>query len=75
MDQQGTLLLLDGTLRQGAMVMTGEAPSSKKPGVTALQRVTWTPSSDGTVRQLWESSEDGGTTWTTVFDGRYSRVR
>jgi hypothetical protein len=57
------------------MVMTGEAPSSKKPGVTALQRVTWTPSSDGTVRQLWESSEDGGTTWTTVFDGRYSRVR
>jgi hypothetical protein len=75
MDQQGTLLLLDGTLRDGTMVMSGQALSTNKPGVMALQRVTWTPSNDGTVRQLWESSEDGGTTWTTVFDGRYSRVR
>lgn len=75
MDQQGTLLLLDGSFRDGAMVMTGEAPSTKKPGTTALQRITWTPAADGSVRQLWEVSEDGGTTWSPVFDGRYTRVR
>jgi hypothetical protein len=27
------------------------------------------------VRQLWEISEDGGVTWSTLFDGRYSRDR
>jgi hypothetical protein len=27
------------------------------------------PGKDGSVRQLWESSADGGRTWTTVFDG------
>lgn len=75
MDQQGTLLLLDGTFRDGAMVMTGEAPSSTKPGTMAQQRITWTPASDGTVRQLWEASDDTGKTWTTVFDGRYTRIR
>lgn len=75
MDQQGTLLLLDGTFRDGAMVMTGEAPSSSRPGTTASQRITWTPASDGSVRQLWETSDDGGKTWSTVFDGRYTRIR
>lgn len=74
MDQQGTLLLLDGSFRDGAMVMTGEAPSTTRPGTTARQRITWTPSKDGSVRQVWETSQDGQT-WTTVFDGRYTRIR
>ncbi|HET9251794.1 MAG TPA: hypothetical protein VFP58_06720 [Candidatus Eisenbacteria bacterium] len=74
MDQQGTLLLLDGSFRDGAMVMTGEAPSATKPGTTARQRITWTPAKDGSLRQLWETSEDGKT-WTAVFDGRYTRIR
>jgi hypothetical protein len=26
------------------------------------------------VRQLWESSTDGGRTWNVVFDGWYSRA-
>jgi len=26
------------------------------------------------VRQLWESSSDGGRTWTVLFDGHYVRV-
>ena len=75
MDQQGTLLLLDGELQGGSMVLQGESPSSQKPGVVTQQRITWTPASDGTVRQLWEASEDKGKSWTTVFDGRYSRLR
>ena len=75
MDQQGTLLLLDGAFRDGAMVLTGETPSSETPGATTLQRITWTPGTDGSVRQLWEVSKDAGTTWSPVFDGRYTRVR
>jgi hypothetical protein len=75
MDQQGTLLLLDGEFQGGSMVLRGESPSSQKPGAVTQQRITWTPATDGTVRQLWEASEDAGKSWTTVFDGRYSRLR
>jgi hypothetical protein len=28
---------------------------------------------DGRVRQHWETSKDGGATWTTAFDGYYRR--
>ena len=33
----------------------------------------WQPLPDGRVRQLWESSKDGGETWTVAFDGYYAR--
>ena len=66
MDSTGGVLLLDGGLRAGAMVL--EAP---------CQRITWTRLTDDAdgaeVRQVWESSEDGGATWTVAFDGRYRR--
>lgn len=32
------------------------------------------PSGDRTVRQLIETSTDGGATWTVGFDGRYVPV-
>jgi hypothetical protein len=67
----GMVLELSGGLDvQGAMVMTG--PSSA-PNAAALNRVTWTPNADGTVRQFWEVSKDEGKTWSVVFDGRYRR--
>ena len=31
------------------------------------------PQDDGSVRQTWEISRDGGATWGTVFDGHYVR--
>jgi hypothetical protein len=34
------------------------------------QRITWTPNSDGTVRQFWESADEKGA-WTVAFDGKY----
>ncbi|MEO6512607.1 MAG: hypothetical protein ABIO16_16530 [Nocardioides sp.] len=61
MDGSGGVLLLDGGLRDGAMVL--EAPG---------QRITWTQEADE-VRQVWESSSDEGVTWTVAFDGRYVR--
>jgi hypothetical protein len=39
------------------------------------QRIAWTPRPDGSVRQWWQRSDDGGTTWHTVFDGRYVRAK
>ena len=40
---------------------------------TTLNRITWTPNKDGTVRQLWEASTDQGKTWQVAFDGLYRR--
>ena len=37
-----------------------------------VQRITWSKNADGTVRQVWESSTDGGKTWTVAFDGLYA---
>ncbi|MCQ4167543.1 hypothetical protein [Tahibacter harae] len=66
------VLYLSGSLQGGSMVLSGEQmdPAS---GKRSPQRVTWTPNADGSVRQLWESSADGGKTWTTVFEGIYRR--
>ena len=66
----GTVLELTGGLdAKGAMVMTSES----SPASPRLSRITWTPNTDGTVRQLWEISRDAGKTWQTAFDGLYRR--
>ena len=75
-DSTGGVLLLDGGLQDGAMVLEGRAPSGEDPTVVDRQRITWTQESDAEgaeVRQVWESSSDDGATWTVAFDGRYRR--
>jgi len=67
----GDILSLSGEYFDGKMVLTGEAAQDGKP---VQHRITWfNQAVKGTVRQLWESSEDSGKTWTVVFDGLYSR--
>jgi hypothetical protein len=56
------------------MVLQSE-PQPDATGVPTIQRITWSPGTEGSVRQHWESSRDGGATWTTVFDGRYVKSR
>jgi hypothetical protein len=70
-DNQGTLLVIEGAFADGRMVLQGETVDTA--GRKQLQRITWEQSSPGQVRQLWESSDDGGSTWTTAFDGRYTK--
>ena len=70
-DSTGGLLLLDGGLVDGAMVLEGSAPADQG-AAPERQRIAWTVERDG-VRQHWEASADGGTTWRTAFDGRYRR--
>lgn len=69
----GGVLLLDGVFKDGKMVLTGQHPAVKDPKATVLERITWSPLPSGQVRQLWESSLDGGKTWTVAFDGLYTR--
>ena len=40
-------------------------------GKSPINRITWTPREDGSVRQHWETSQDGRSSWTTAFDGIY----
>jgi hypothetical protein len=70
-DDQGNLLELDGRFSDGRMALTGETIDSA--GNRTLQRITWQETAPGKVRQLWESSNDGGKTWTVAFDGRYTK--
>ena len=67
-DESGTVLLLVGGLDGGRMVLESD-------GGAARQRITWTPLPDGRVRQLWDSSADGGRTWKVEFDGMYAKKR
>lgn len=64
----GNILSLSGVFQAGALVLEGERTEG---GRTVRQRLSFTPNADGTVRQLWEMSGDGGATWSTSFDGLY----
>jgi hypothetical protein len=68
-DSTGGVLDLEGELRDGRMVLAS-TPASKSD---AINRITWERLPDGRVRQLWETSADGGTTWKVAFDGYYSK--
>jgi hypothetical protein len=70
-DVGGNLLRLAGGVVEGAIRMEGE---NIVPGGTARSRVTWSRLLDGTVRQHWQLSTDGGNTWGTHFDGVYRRL-
>lgn len=70
-DNGGTLLLLEGSWREGSMVMEGATTAAD--GRITRHRITWTPNRDGSVRQHWQSTDTGGN-WNTVFDGKYVRV-
>ncbi|WP_448549487.1 hypothetical protein [Thalassotalea fusca] len=67
-DSQGNLLQLQGNLVGHQMILQGKGANN------TLNRITWTPNKDGTVRQFWQSSKDNGKTWSTVFDGVYKKV-
>jgi hypothetical protein len=68
----GLILEMEGAFRNGAMVLEGPLHYVQQKRTTIL-RGTWTPSPEGGVRQHFEESADKGKTWTTWFDGRYSR--
>ena len=69
-DKEGNPVTLRGGIRDGAMVLASHRDSLPSIGQT---RVTFRPLEDGRVRQTFESSSDGGKTWTVSFDGFYKK--
>lgn len=67
----GALELAGGLNEKGEMVLEGRF--TRRDGKELVNRITWTPNPDGSVRQHWQTSSDGGATWTTAFDGIYRR--
>lgn len=74
-DSSGGLLVIEGGLKGGKMILAGETIDPDKPGGRIDNRITWQPLADGRVRQLWETSADKGKTWTTTFDGYYAKQK
>jgi hypothetical protein len=68
-DDRGNVLVLIGQYRDGKMSLEGEGPGDN--GATVHNRITWSRLSEGRIRQLWETSKDGGKTWGVEFDGTY----
>ena len=68
-DEGGNALHLKGGLADGRMVLQSD-PQTTPKGVV-VQRITWSKEADASVRQLWESSNDAGKTWSVAFDGKY----
>jgi hypothetical protein len=63
-----------GGMTDEGMLLTGIIHTIVN-GTTTPFRGLWTALPDGRVRQFFEISSDGGETWTTWFEGFYSRKR
>jgi hypothetical protein len=72
----GAFLRISGEFKDSKMILIGE---SVRPGAGArvLNRVTWSlvDGNPDKVRQLWEVSTNGGTSWQVDFDGLYIRKK
>lgn len=63
MDSDGNILELSGGPQNTSLVLSGLRG-------TTQDRFTWTPASDGSVRQRWEVNSGSG--WSILFDGIYT---
>lgn len=71
LDSDGLVLrLAGGPTPDGMMVLDGVGRDSVGPTV---ERITWHPRPDGTVRQHWTQARSSSGPWRTVFDGIYVR--
>jgi hypothetical protein len=73
-DSNGMLLRLDGGFTRGKMVLKGQTPIIGANG-TLEHEISWEPLDDGSVRQVWRMSSDGGSTWKNAFVGLYTRKK
>lgn len=67
----GETLALAGSTSDDQIWFTGDADFY---GMKGLHRISWMSLADGNVEQVWDLSEDKGTTWMPVFRGLYRRT-
>jgi len=70
-DHGGFVLAFDGRRDGAAMVMTGK---EYQPDVVRMHRVTWTPRSNGSIEERWQTSTDEGRSWDMHFYGLLERI-
>ena len=68
----GIVVDVKGTFKDNKMVMTSDEVIDEK-GNRVIQKVTWIKNADGTIRQTWEQSTDGGLAFTVKWDGLYRK--
>ncbi|MDD4645308.1 MAG: hypothetical protein PHY99_04900 [Bacteroidales bacterium] len=68
----GVTLEVKGEFRDNKMSMISDEIRDEK-GNRIINKITWFVNANGTVRQLWEQTKDGGLTYLTLFDGLYRR--
>jgi hypothetical protein len=73
-DNRGRIHIFDhGTVAAGNAEFYGASDGPN--GRTILNRISIVRMRSGNVEQTWQQSADNGTTWTTVFQGKYSRAK
>lgn len=71
-DKNGNNLLLTGVFSDGKMILTSGLDSNMgEPN--SIHRITWTQLTNGNVKQVWESTIDGGKSWNIQFQGIYKK--
>jgi hypothetical protein len=68
----GSIMMIFGNFRDGALVLEGEAHLAS--GTSVRQRITWQSKGDG-VRESAVLSTDGGKTWAPAFDVTFRKHR
>jgi hypothetical protein len=71
-DNIGFALRLAGRAGDGGVIRLADSLRAIPNGPTLASKFTWTPNADGTVRQLWDFSLDGGNSFFVNFDGLYA---
>ncbi len=69
----GNVLSLAGTYEKGTLTLRGAR--DEIGGRHLVHRLSFHANADRTVRQLWETSSDSGSTWAVAFDGLYRRKK
>ncbi len=65
----GRLDLVGGLDARGRMVLSGQMPGPQ--GGEVMHEISWEKQPDGSVKQHWRVSRDGGETWQDAFVGIY----
>jgi hypothetical protein len=69
MDDEGTVVTLDGRWHNGIMELRGKNFPAGRP---LLSDGIWIPK-NGVVEEVWKVSTDGGRTWKVRFDGFFHK--
>lgn len=68
----GSFVEFSGEARDGGIFYTAETINPAN-GALTKHNFNFTVNDDGSVRQYWETSADGGETYTSIWDSRYVR--